>query len=169
MAVNTPARPEPVVTMTGCCARFDPSRWDAQELHLDNRRFVYAKSRSLFFVPLNMGKVFTRVTERIAQAGAQDPDLSLVMSRDRSPFSAEHLFAVTKDVPGEPMMSLSGHFLTRVFEGPYESVRHWCKELLELARARGFEPMSVWFYYTTCPTCAKAYGKNYVVGLVEVP
>ncbi|MHC1707784.1 MAG: hydrolase [Bacteroidales bacterium] len=25
-----------------------------------------------------------------------------------------------------------------------------------------------YFYYTTCPKCAKAYGKNYVVSLVEV-
>jgi hypothetical protein len=36
------------------------------------------------------------------------------------------------------------------------------------AREEGHTPKSVWFYYTTCPKCAKAYGKNPVVGLVEL-
>ena len=26
----------------------------------------------------------------------------------------------------------------------------------------------LFFYYTTCPRCAKQYGKNYVVGLAQV-
>ena len=26
----------------------------------------------------------------------------------------------------------------------------------------------VFFWYTTCPKCAKAYGENYVVGLAEI-
>mgnify|MGYP003526130734 CR=1 FL=1 len=38
----------------------------------------------------------------------------------------------------------------------------------DLARARGAEPKSAWFFYTTCPKCAKAYGKNYVVGIAEL-
>jgi hypothetical protein len=26
----------------------------------------------------------------------------------------------------------------------------------------------VYFFYTTCPKCAEVYGKNYVVGVVEI-
>jgi len=26
----------------------------------------------------------------------------------------------------------------------------------------------MYFFYTTCPTCAKHYGKNYVVGVAKV-
>ena len=36
-----------------------------------------------------------------------------------------------------------------------------------LVRANGDLPGKIWFFYTTCPKCAKAYGKNYVVGVAE--
>jgi hypothetical protein len=29
-----------------------------------------------------------------------------------------------------------------------------------IARARGSEPNKIYFFYTTCPKCEKAYGKN---------
>ncbi|MCV3205496.1 hypothetical protein OHD62_06965 [Mesorhizobium sp. YC-39] len=37
-----------------------------------------------------------------------------------------------------------------------------------IARDRNAEPREVYFFYTTCPKCAKAYGKNYVVGVAAV-
>ena len=40
--------------------------------------------------------------------------------------------------------------------------------MLQAARDHGNAPGTVWFFYTTCPKCAKAYGKNYVVGLVQL-
>lgn len=36
------------------------------------------------------------------------------------------------------------------------------------ARAKGRRPNSAWFQYMTCPNCAKVYGNNPVVGLVEL-
>ena len=41
------------------------------------------------------------------------------------------------------------------------------RTMAERVRARGGEPQSIWFFYTTCPKCAKAYGQNYVVGVAE--
>ncbi|KAF0175836.1 MAG: hypothetical protein FD162_403 [Rhodobacteraceae bacterium] len=153
---------------TNCCPRFNPVGWDGQELHFKDKRFLRAKTISVAHVPLNMGKVFTRVQAAMAAAQAVDPTHWLVLSREVSAFSAEHLFAVTGDVPGEEMISVSGDFLTRVFEGDYGQVRHWHGEMEALARARGREPKAVWFFYTTCPKCAKVYGKNPVVGVVEL-
>ena len=37
-----------------------------------------------------------------------------------------------------------------------------------LARERGHEPGRVFIFYTTCPKCARAYGRNPVVGFVEL-
>jgi hypothetical protein len=34
--------------------------------------------------------------------------------------------------------------------------------------AQGKELKKMYFYYTTCPKCAKEYGKNYVVILAQV-
>ncbi len=156
------------VNTTGCCPKFNPQGWDAQELHFRDKRFVRATTRSLMHIPVNMGKVFARVQERMRKADAVDPAEYIVLSRDTSAFAGEHLFAVCKDVPDEAMTTLSGDFLTKVFEGPYRKAGQWCTEMANLVRARGAEPKSMWLFYTTCPKCAKAYGQNYVVGVAEL-
>lgn len=156
------------VNTTGCCPRFNPEGWDGVDLHFRDKLFARAETRSLMHVPLNMGRVFGRMQRHIEEASAADPDQQIVLSRDPSAFAGEHLFAVTRDVPGEDMTTLSGDFITKVFEGPYSRMGAWHEAMLALVRARGREPKSVWFYYKTCPECAKAYGKNHVVGLAEV-
>ncbi len=156
------------INPTGCCPKFNPQGWDAQELHFHDKRFVRATTRSLMHVPINMGKVFARVQGHIEKAGALDASDFIVLSRDTSAFAAEHLFAVPKTVPDEEMTTLSGDFVTKVFEGPYKEVAHWHEDMATLVRARGGEPKSIWFFYTTCPKCAKAYGQNYVVGVAEL-
>ncbi len=99
---------------------------------------------------------------------ASDPNHALTLSRDLSPWTGEHLFAVTGEVPEEERVTLSGDFLTKAFEGPYSKTRDWFAALQDAARKTGAAPGQVWFYYTTCPTCAKAYGQNHVIGLVEL-
>jgi hypothetical protein len=153
---------------TGCCARFNPAGWDGQRLHFDGKRFVRATTRSLLHVPLNMGSVFGRVQGHMAAVGAADGTQMLVLSRDPSAFTGEHLFAVTAEVPEEEMTTLSGDFLTRTFEGAYSEVRNWHNVMQSAAREAGYEPGEVWFFYTTCPACAKAYGRNPVVGVVAL-
>ncbi len=39
------------------------------------------------------------------------------------------------------------------------------EELVDYGRSIGREVSDVYFFYTTCPTCAKHYGKNYVMVL----
>ncbi len=153
---------------TGCCPKFDPQGWDGRHLVFKDQPFVRATTRSLMHVPINMGSVFTRVQESIEEAGAQDPGSYFVMSRDLSGTEAEHLFAVTKDVPGEEMIRLSGEFIARVFEGPYRHAKNWDHDMQVAAEAAGHTAKRVFMFYTTCPKCAKAFGKNYVVGLVEI-
>ena len=156
------------VNTTGCCPKFNPQGWDAQELHFRDKRFVRATTRSLMHVPLNMSKVFGRVMGHIEKCGGIDASDYIVLSRDTSAFEGEHLFAAKNAVPDEEMTTLSGDFVTKVFEGPYGHVGRWRETIAELVRARGAEPKSVWFFYTTCPKCAKAYGQNYVVGVAQV-
>ena len=156
------------VNTTGCCPRFNPEGWDGQELQFDEKLFLRATTRSVMHVPVDMGRVFTRVQTRMEDSGAMDMDDIIVLSRDLSSWQAEHLFSAAKPVPGEEMVTLSGTFLTKVFEGPYREAKHWYDEMQTLARAKGHEPKAVYFFYTTCPRCAKAYGKNYVVGVVQV-
>ena len=152
---------------TGCCPRFDPSGWDGRDLSFQNKMFVRAKTKSIAHIPVNMGSVFRKTFKAIEEANAQKDDDFIVLSRNQSAWSGEHLFSVTKEVPGQEMVHLSGEFLTKVFEGPYKKVPSWHDEMVQLTKARGKDPKDVYFFYTTCPKCAKAHGKNYVVAVAR--
>ena len=152
---------------TGCCPRFDPEGWDGQELHFEEKLFVKAKTKSVFHVPINMGAVFKKTFDAIQSAEALKDDDVIILSRDPSAWSAEHYFSVARDVPGQEMVRLSGEFLTKVFEGPYKNAPSWQRELEAHVQRQGKELKTTYFFYTTCPKCAKHYGKNYVVGVAE--
>lgn len=153
---------------TGCCPRFHPKDWMDVTLHFRDKPFVRAETRSIMHVPLNMGAVFSRVTERIAAADAYDPLDYITLSHELSPWRAEHLFATSKPVAGEEMVRLSGDFLTRVFEGPFSQMGDWTAKMAAAAAAIGKPGAEIWFYYPTCPKCAKTYGVNPVVGLARI-
>ncbi|MBA3908731.1 MAG: hypothetical protein C0524_02365 [Rhodobacter sp.] len=152
---------------TGCCPRFNPKGWDGQKLHFVEKDFVRATTRSAMHIPLNMGRVFARVQGKIEDAGGTDPDNCIVLSRDLSPWESEHLFSFPAPLPNEETVTLTGDFITRVFEGPYREAKTWHAEMQAEARKQGGSGDDVYFFYTTCPKCAKAYGKNYVVGVAR--
>ena len=153
--------------MRCCCPRFKPEPWEGQELHFENKPFVKASTISLFHVPLNMGTVYGRTWKAITDAHAEGGGF-MVLSHDESAWHAEHLFAVSKAVEGAEMVNLSGDFLTRVFEGPYSQAREWAEEMTRYVAERGRTLDELYFFYTTCPKCAKVYGRNYVVAVAKV-
>ncbi len=73
-----------------------------------------------------------------------------------------------KDVPGAEMARVSGTFLAKVFEGPYKDIRNWIGQMKKYIASKGRDIEKMYFFYTTCPKCAKHYGKNYVVLLAKV-
>jgi hypothetical protein len=153
---------------TGCCPRFKPEGWDDAELHFQDKLFVCTKTKSVAHIPLNMAAVFRKTFKAIEDADAHSDEDFIVMSRDRSAWSAEHLFSVKREVPGQEMVRLNGDFLTTVFEGPYNEVPRWHEQAVQKVKARGKETDKVFFFYTTCPRCAKTYGKNYVIAVAQV-
>ena len=153
---------------TGCCPRFEPTAWDNQVFQFDSWPFVRAKTANFLHIPLNIGPVFTRTFQKIQKAEAAPDKTYLVLSRDASAWRGEHLFLVTKDVPESEMVTLSGTFLAKVFEGPYREAKNWCNEMGTYVAEQGKKLKSSYFFYTTCPKCAKHYGKNYVVGFAHV-
>jgi len=154
--------------LTGCCPKFDPAGWEGVELDFRDKLFVRATTKSVDHVPTDMGDVFGRVFDHMEDAGAMDPDDFIVLSRDLSPAEAEHLFAVSKPVPGEETVTLTGRYITGVFEGPYHHGPQWLAEMERRIRDRGAERGKIYFYYTTCPKCAEAYGKNHVIGVAQI-
>ncbi len=152
---------------SGCCPIINPEDWDGQELHFMEKLFIKAETRSIFHIPLNMGRVFPKVCDAMQTVGAFQNDNIAVLSYDPSPWRSEHLFSSTAEVPGYETLRLSGDFLTKVFEGPYKNAPRWAEEMQQLVEQRGRQVKKTYFFYTTCPKCAKAYGKNYVVAISQ--
>ncbi len=154
---------------TGCCAVPNIEEWNNQNLQFNDRPFIRMYTRSFMYVPLNMGKIMTLLSEKAVLAGAAvTPEQVMILSRDLSPWKAEHLYAVSHPVEGADNVTLKGEFLTKVFEGTYSEAKNWFKSLVNFAIQKGKIAKEVYFDYTTCPNCAKHYGKNYVIGLVHV-
>jgi len=152
---------------TGCCQRFDPAPWDGKEMTWKGKLFVKDRVASIFHIPLNFGQIIVRNMELIKKAGAL-PEKALMLSDENSLFGSDVYINVSKNVPGARMERLSGTFLTRVFEGNYQDMGRWVRAMQEHVRAKGREAKKMYFFYTTCPKCARYYGKNYVVILAKV-
>jgi len=152
---------------TGCCPRFDPGPWDGKEVTFENRLFVKDRVRSMLHIPLNFGKVMVRNMERIQAAGALEAE-PLLLVDENSLWGSDLYIAVSKEVPGAEMVHISGTFLTQVFEGPYKNMRQWVAQMTDYVASQKKTMQKLYFFYTTCPKCAKHYGKNYTVLLAQV-
>ena len=149
-----------------CCPRFDPAPWDGKTIQWENKRFLKDRVTSIFHIPLNFGSVMTRGMGVICAAGA-NPENIVVLTDETSPWGADLYIEVTKDIPGARMATISGTFLSKVFEGPYRNMGKWIKEMTSIVTAGDKSIEKLYFFYTTCPKCAKKYGKNYVVILAR--
>lgn len=152
-----------------CCPKFDPAPWENKEIVWMDKMFIKGKTLSFMYMPLNMGVMMKKTWGQVekAKASPESQDM-LMLSADVSPWKCEHFLAVTKEVPGLENVKISGTFLTKVFEGPYKEVGNWHQEMQALAKAKGVKNVKIYFYYTTCPKCAKKWGKNYVVGFLQL-
>jgi len=150
-----------------CCPPFEPGPWEERELVWDQKRFVTDRVRSFFHIPLNFGPVMIRNMKLIEEAGVKSEDM-IVLADENSLWGSDVYIDVAGDVPGAKMATLSGTFLTKVFEGPYKDISKWMKEMKQYVASQGKELKKLLCYYTTCPKCAKKYGKNYVVLLAQV-
>jgi hypothetical protein len=154
-------------TADECCPKFDPAPWDEKEQVWENKLFVKDRVISLFHIPLNFGSVMRRNVGKIEAADAQSPSM-MVLSDEKSLWGADVYIEVTKEIPGAAMATISGIFLSKAFEGPYKNMGKWIADMKAYVTAQGKDLKKMYFYYTTCPKCAKKYGKNYVVILAQV-
>ena len=152
---------------TGCCARLDEARWEEQEFVWIDKPFVKDHIREFLHMPLNFGSVMARDHAAIARAQAYAPE-PLWLVDEVSPWGSDIYMATDRPVPGMPNMHLSGTFMTKTFTGPYRDISSWVEQTETFVRERGKKVDKLYFFYATCPKCAKHYGKNQVVVFAKV-
>jgi hypothetical protein len=152
---------------TGCCKPFDPKPWDNKAITFTNKLFVRDHVISFLHIPLNINAVMGRSMALIKSAGAE-PRVPFMLFDENSLFGSDAYIEVSKPVPGAKMVRMSGTFLTKVFEGGYDKMGAWIKTMHNFAEAKGKKIKKLYFFYTMCPACAKAYGQNYTVLVARV-
>jgi len=155
---------------TACCPRFDSTPWDGSTHQWEDKLFIKDSIRQIFHIP--MPSSITRTIQRMwAKATKVNANLDakdfLLLAYDPSPWKCEYYMAVAKEVPEADNVKISGTFFSKVFDGPYSAVPKWIKEMEEVLHSQGKKSKKYYFYYTTCPKCAKLYGHNYVVAFAE--
>lgn len=150
-----------------CCPKFDPTPWQEKEVTFKDKLCLMTHVKSFLHMPLNFGPVMKKAMDAVFANSAQ-PKQSFMMTDEKSLWGSDVYIEVSKDVPGFEMTKISGNYLTKVFEGEFKNIGLWIKEMQEFVKSRGKEMKKIYFYYTTCPACAKKFGKNYVVILAEI-
>ena len=150
-----------------CCPEFHPAPWDGTTHEWAGKKFIKDKVFTLFYIPMNFGSVMKRVMGTLDKAGAATPDY-MCLSDHTSKWNMDLYLAVDKEIPGADNTTLSGKFLSKVYEGPYKNTGNWCKDFASFAKDKGLSIKKTYMWYTTCPKCAKKYGKNYVAMVGQI-
>lgn len=154
-----------------CCPEFNPLPWDNISHVWNDKLFIKDYVPQILHIPLpgTINKVMTRMWEK-AQKAEASPDAKdfLCLAYDPSPWKSEFYMFVTKEVPGAENVKLSGTFLSKVFDGPYSAVPKFIKEMDKHVAAKDKKVKKYYFYFTTCPKCAKKHGHNYIVAFAEI-
>lgn len=150
-----------------CCPKFDPRPWEGKVFVWEKKKFVKDHVCTFFFMPINFGSVVRRLTSKVERAGAKMPQW-LGLSDHTSKWNMDLYLAVDKKVPDAENVVLSGKFLSKVYEGPFKDTPKWCADFEAFAKKKKLSVKKQYMWYTTCPKCAKKYGKNYVVIVAEV-
>lgn len=152
---------------TGCCPRFNPEPWDGKVLEWNDKKFIKAKVRTFMFMPLNFGSAITGLMKKVDSSGAKTAD-NLCLADHTSKWNMDIYLAVDKEIEGAENVTLSGKFLSKVYEGDFKETGKWCEDFKKYAAEKNLEIKKWYMWYTTCPKCAKVYGKSYTVIIGQV-
>lgn len=152
---------------TNCCPPFNPEPWQDQEITWNNKLFVKDHVINFLHMPLNFGAKMHK-NMKLIKAGQALPESPIWLSDNKSLWGSDLYIEATKNVAGAQMAEISGTFLTKVFEGCYCNMGKWIKEMKQYVISKNKTVKKLYFFYTTCPKCAKVYGKNYLVIFAQV-
>jgi hypothetical protein len=150
-----------------CCPPFDPAPWNGQIHSWKDKKFIRDCVFTLFYMPMNFGGVMRRTHNQVKEAGNSIPDY-LCLSDHTSKWNMDVYLAVDKEITGAKNTSISGTFVSKVYEGPFKEIANWHNDFKNWCSTQNYKTVKNYMWYTTCPQCAKKYGKNYVVIFAEI-
>ncbi len=154
-----------------CCPEVDTKKWEHQTHVWDNKMFIKDSIRLFLHMPSpkKVNKIITGLWQKAQdQKAAPEEKDFLLLAHDLSPWKGEYLLAVEKEVSDAVNTTLSGTFISKVFDGPYNAIPKFIKKMDAYLKEENKSAKQYYFYYTTCPECAKKYGHNYIIAFAKV-
>jgi hypothetical protein len=150
-----------------CCPRLNVEKWNNKELIWTNKKFIVGKVKTFMFIPLNFGGTITKLMKLVEKSNVKLDD-NLCLSDHTTKWNMDILLAVDKNVEGANNITLNGKFYSKVYEGNFKDTNIWCDDFKNEMDKKGYKIKKWYMWYTTCPKCAKKYGKNYTVIIAEI-
>ncbi len=152
-----------------CCTKFKPESYQNKTHVWKDKLFLQDEVKQVMHMPINMGAVITRMFKKVEEAQAAPPTNEfLVLCYDPSPWKSEIYMTVNKNIPGGKMAKLTGKFVSKVYDGQYNEVPAWIKDMDTYLASHGQKAKKYYFHYAYCPKCAKKYGHNYCIAFAQV-
>lgn len=155
-----------------CCPEFNVAKWDKKDFNWDKKLFIKETIPTFFHIPFPpaIGKKMKKMYKLVekAKAGYDDVTDALVLFHDPTAFKSEIYYSVTKEVEGANNTTLSGNFIAGVFDGPYNGVPKYIKEMEADLSKQDKKAKDYYIHYAYCPKCAKKFGNNYSILFAEV-
>jgi hypothetical protein len=107
-----------------CCLPFDPAPWDDKIHTWENKLFIKDKVFTFMYMPVNYGKVITRLSAKAEKQGTQQLD-SMCLSEHTTLWNMNLYLAVNKKIEDAENIQLSGLFYSKVYDGIFKNYEQW--------------------------------------------
>ena len=155
-----------------CCPLFKPEKWDKKSFTWTDMKFIKETIPEFFHIPSPnaIDKKITKMWSSIEKTDAmlENKDDTLILFHDPTPFRGEIFIAVSKEVPNENNVVLSGNFVSRVYDGGYNDISRFIKDMNSYLAESQKKAKDFYIHYAYCPKCAEKYGHNYMIIFAEV-
>ncbi|MBE0676813.1 MAG: hypothetical protein IH591_19315 [Bacteroidales bacterium] len=150
-----------------CCPDFEVEKWHKKTFNWENKLFLKESMDTFFHIPFPplIGKKVMKMHSlaQKSEANIHDKSEALILFRDPSAFKSEVYYSVAKEVEGANNTTISGLFVAGVFDGPYNNIPKYIKEMERYLEGREQTAKDYYVHYAYCPKCAKANGHNYMI------
>lgn len=155
-----------------CCPSFIPEKWDNKTHQWENKAFIKASVPTLFHIPLPpmLGKKISelmKIAEKSGNPATKKEDV-LLLFNDPTAFKSNIYLSVTDVIPEAKNTSLSGNFISKVYDGPYNHIPKFIKQMKTHLSEQGNTTNTIFVHYAHCPKCAKKAGHNYMVLFAQI-
>jgi len=144
-----------------CCPRINPDDWNDITFSWEKKPFIKANVRTFFYIPLNFGSVIRKIDKKLRAKGL-DFSEGICLSDHTSRWNMNIYISVNKPFDDNNITLFTGNYYCKMYEGNFKDTALWCADYKTAVKDKRYKETNIYMWYTTCPKCAKKYGKNYV-------